>query len=155
MLLESGTVGWLGMGPPGTGREALVLLSWSRAAYWARGLLGSLAWSNVDKSIGHTSLQAQRSHMKLSLIGIRWSVCGEGVKRRGQGWMMLGWEGWACGGRETPNTWSQRVIYPFPSALVSSSFSTNNEGRCMYGVSKVSAVASRPPNSTAEPRAHQ
>ncbi|KAK2909712.1 hypothetical protein Q8A73_007427 [Channa argus] len=75
------------MSPPGTG-GGMPLLGWSLAAYCERGLLGSLAWSNVDKSIGHTSLRAQRSHMKLPLIGIRWSggrwgeAVGEGESKR-------------------------------------------------------------------------
>lgn len=81
---------WMtGMGLPSLG-GGTPLLGWSRAAYWETGLLGSLAWSNVNKSIGHTSLQAQRSHMKLSLIGIRWSVSvqnGGGMERSRGVWM--------------------------------------------------------------------
>lgn len=69
-----GTVGYIGMGTsPGC---AGCLLRGGQGLGLGLGRKGGwLAWSNVDKSIGHTSLQAQRSHMKLSLIGMRWSVC--------------------------------------------------------------------------------
>lgn len=76
--------------------------------------------------------------MKLSLIGIRWSVCGGRGERGG----MDGGEGMGgvrLWGRENPNTRKLRVISP-----PSSSFSPNNEGWCMDRVSKVSAVASGP-----------
>lgn len=83
-----GTVGYIGMGtsPDCAG----CLLRGGQGLGLGLGRKGGwLAWSNVDKSIGHTSLQAQRSHMKLSLIGMRWSVC---VWMRG-GWVHRGGDG--------------------------------------------------------------
>lgn len=71
--------------------------------------------------------------MKLSLIGIRWSVCrGE---KGGDG------RGEAVWGRENPNMRKLRVNTP---PLTHTSPSPNNEGWCMDKVSKVSAVASGP-----------
>lgn len=79
-------------------------------------------------------------------------VCGRegGGKGRGEGWMeVLGWDGRgeAMGEGESKHNKPKGhppPLLPLPPAPLSSSFSPNNEGRCLDRVSKVSAVTSGP-----------
>lgn len=86
--------------------------------------------------------------MKLSLIGIRWSVCGgRGVREGGRdGWRCCDGRGEAVGEGEIQTQGNPRVITPPLNFLIPLLLflPPNNEGQCMDGVSKVSAVASGP-----------